>query len=687
MKSSNSPQAGLGLRSELWLMVGVLVIATVFRFYAPQAVPPGPSHDELRMMELGEMIVEGDRPIHWKVSYSAEPLYMYLLALAMPVWGFTPFGARLVTRFAGLLLIPVVYRLARRLFGRRVALFASGLLAVTWWPVFFSRVALRGITLPLVFTSAVFCLWRGLNLGERGSHGRPPAIRWRWLILGGALMGLTWYTFTAARGLVILLPMLLLHLGITAAIRLDSLWKVALVTLSAALVVAAPFVYEMQVHPGVPETRLDQLGGIIDQLLAGNLLPFARQTIKTLGLLGVTGDPNWRYNVAGRPIFGPVLGLFSVVGILLSIVRWRQPRYFVLLAWLLLGLAPSMLTPEAPSFVRGIGGLPATSILSAVGAVTVWKWITSRAGERVGWVVASLLVLVLVYNGVATLWSMVVIWPVQPQVRDIYQATLTEAFQDLNHTNLEGALWISEPFPDDRHLLLAERVLHRKALDPRWFNGDRALILPPTDGLRRYLLPEFAEPDQELFDRWMREAVVILEAKSHPSGEARYRVYQARDGSWVEQKLLDIVSQSTASLDLEGAHPVTLPVRFGDAATLLGYELVDDRLTPGDNVHLSVYWRVHGPVFKPMASFAHLLDGQGDIVGQYDGFDVPPWYWEPGAVVAQVYHFSLSREAQPGTHWLEVGLYDSQTMERLPVVAQDGGSGGDRLVLGTVTVE
>jgi hypothetical protein len=668
-------------------MVGTLIIAAFFRFCAPDAAPPGPSHDELRMMDLGEMIIEGERPIHWTVSYSAEPLFMYLLAFAMPVWGFTPFGARLVTRFAGLLLVPVVHRLTRCLFGRYAALFASGVLAVTWWPLFFSRVALRGITLPLIFTTAVICLWRGLDLRKHVTRDARMTIGWGWLVGGGALMGLTWYTFTAARGLVILLPVLLIYLGLVGAVPLHQLGRIALLTLGVASVVAAPFVYEVQTHPGVPETRLDQLGGVIDQLLAGNLLPLAKQSVKTLGLFTVTGDSNWRYNVAGRPVFGPVLGVLSMLGILLSIIRWQQPRYFVMIIWLLLGLAPSMLTPEAPNLVRGIGALPAAVIFPAIGAMTVRQWISSAVGRRANWAASLAMALLLAVNGLGTFRSLFVTWPVQSQVREIYQAALTKAFRDLNHSNLAGTLWISEPFPDDRHLLLAKRVLRREGLEPRWFNANRALILPAANGARRYLLADFVEPDEELFRRWMSDAIVILEARSLTSRVPAYRTYQARGGPWVERELSEILNQSTASRDLEAAHPVALPARFESAATLLGYELADDRLAAGEEVHLAVYWRVHGSVFEPIASFAHLLDEQNRVVGQYDGFDVPPWYWEPGAVVAQVYRFSADRDAQPGTHWVEVGLYNSETMERLAVVDEADSPLTRRLVLATVTVE
>ena len=701
-----------GRRVELALLVALLLVATLFRFHCPDTVPPGPSHDELRMMDLGELIVEGERPVHWTITYSAEPLFMYLLALVMPVLGFTPFGARIVTRFAGLLLIPLVHLLVRRLFGRRVALITSGILAMTWWPVFFSRVALRGITLPLTFVAAVYFLWRGLDLDGMAGACRTGTVRWGWLALGGILMGLTWYTFTAARGLCILLPVLLAYLALVRLVSLKRLWRIVLVTLGLAALIAAPFVYEIKVHPGAPEARMEQLGGIIGELRAGNLTPFARQTINTLGLFILTGDPNWRYNISGRPIFGPVLGVLAILGLLVSIVRWRQPRYFLLPLWLLLGLAPSMLTPEAPSLVRAIGALPAAVMLPGVGAVALWDWVVAHKKPgffRKTW---FLLALILIVNGFSTFHDLFVVWPVQPQVREIYQAALTEAFQALNRSDLEGSVWISEPFPDDRLILLARRILQREEIEPRWFDASKALILPSADGIRCYLFADFVTPDPVLSARWMSEATIVLEGESpDQAGEPAYRVHRAEGGPWVERELAEIATRSTPFADLEGQQPVPLPARFGESppsafpnfggesppsvppnsggevAALLGYELSDDHLTPDQEVHLVLYWRVRGPVYDPLSSFAHLLDRQNNIVGQYDGFDVPPWHWEPGAVIAQVYRFPVGQDTQPGVHWLEVGLYNPQTMERLPVVGDDGVSLGDRLLLGKIVVQ
>ena len=132
---------------------------------------------------------------------------------------------------------------------------------------------------------------------------------------------------------------------------------------------------------------------------------------------------------------------------------------------------------------------------------------------------------------------------------------------------------------------------------------------------------------------------------------AFFRFYRLEDSAWMEQELANIAAQSPVFADLEAQHVVPLPARFTGAAELLGYELLTDQLTPGQQVHLVLYRRAYGPVYEPLSRFAHLLDLQSNVVGQYDGFDVPACYWGPGAVVVQVYRFPISQDAQPGVHW------------------------------------
>lgn len=652
------------INSSSSIIIIILLVAAFFRFHNFGTVPPGPSHDELRMIELGEMIVQGARPIHWTVSFSPEPLYMYLLALVMPVFGYTPFAARLVTGFAGLLLIPAVYTLTRRLYGRSAAILASVVLAVTWWPVLFSRLALRGILLPLVDTIAIYALWRGIEADSKKQL--------RCWALAGCLFGISWYTFTAARGLLLLLPVVFVVLIWQTKNRRKQIAINAFISMGTAFLIIIPFIYDTHVNPGAPESRIEQLGGVIDQVRTGNFKPLINQTLATVGMVAFKGDPNWRYNISGQPAFGFILGIFTFWGIGVCIIRWKSLENLLLLVWFLLGCAPSALATEAPSFMRAIGALAPAAVLAGIGIVKFGNLLHFSESLR-NWFLFFLFCLI-TYQGVSTFLDLNYKWPKNESVRDIYQAALTEAITDLNTSSLEGRVWISEPFPDDRHEMLAERLLKRKEIKIRWFNADRALILPPAQGDGYYLFPEFSNPDPGLFDMWMSEKELILgnETKS-------YKLFRVQERDWMVKELLEITDVSSVSCAPDGGEHLVLPIGFNNVAYLLGYEIFQDKATRGQDFEVVIYWKAEGPVYEPLSSFVHLIDEQDNIAGQYDGMDVPARRWKNGDLIAQSYKFTIDTSAAAGSYWLSTGLYKLETMERIP--ANDGGILCNRLFI------
>ena len=89
---------------------------------------------------------------------------------------------------------------------------------------------------------------------------------------------------------------------------------------------------------------------------------------------------------------------------------------------------------------------------------------------------------------------------------------------------------------------------------------------------------------------------------------------------------------------LDAAHAVSLPVKFGDTAELIGYTL-----TPNDHgLTLVSYWRAGNQVVKPLQLFAHAIGPDGSIVAQEDRLDVPSFGWRAGDLIVQV------NQSQPG---------------------------------------
>ncbi len=113
------------------------------------------------------------------------------MAGTIALFGTNYLGIRLAAVLCGLVTIIFAYLLARRAFGYGVALLASAGLAVSFWPVFMSRVGLRAASLPPMAAAAAYFFWAGLR--------QPTVERQLWVdfALAGVFLGGTLYTYPA----------------------------------------------------------------------------------------------------------------------------------------------------------------------------------------------------------------------------------------------------------------------------------------------------------------------------------------------------------------------------------------------------------------------------------------------------------------------------------------------------------
>jgi mannosyltransferase len=135
-----------------------------------------------------------------------------------------------------------------------------------------------------------------------------------------------------------------------------------------------------------------------------------------------------------------------------------------------------------------------------------------------------------------------------------------------------------------------------------------------------------------------------------------------------------------------------LDANLADRATLLGYDLEPEAVRPGETLRLTLYWRAGQPMSRSYAVFTHLLDAEDRIVAQHDGLPAdwtrPTTGWLPGEVITDVHELVLRTDIPPApTYLLEVGLYDSETNVRLPVLGAAGQTIGDRVLLTPVSGE
>jgi uncharacterized membrane protein len=182
---------------------------------------------------------------------------------------------------------------------------------------------------------------------------------------------------------------------------------------------------------------------------------------------------------------------------------------------------------------------------------------------------------------------------------------------------------------------------------------------------KRYPTSEWAQ-GEVVFER--RDLV-------YPPGGDRALLEMQLNGRIVSltEIVLDTIERTYAAPPMQHL----MGVRFGGFAELLGYDLATTEVTTGKKVGLTLYWKATNddPLSASYTVFAHLLSEDGRLIGQHDGKPAggtrPTQTWVSGEVISDTHEISFSDFAYWGKALIEVGLYESHTIERVPT--EDGG--------------
>ncbi len=159
-------------------------------------------------------------------------------------------------------------------------------------------------------------------------------------------------------------------------------------------------------------------------------------------------------------------------------------------------------------------------------------------------------------------------------------------------------------------------------------------------------------------------------------------------GNWAQGEILGVDVHSSdrqllgpdqvviGSVALPGPAPVsaagkTVEARFGDALMLGGYSLPEEAVA-GSALALALDWQVLAAPGANFTQFLHFFAAADDRF--VAGFDEPPFGgrfptsdWPAGHALRDEWQVSLPPELAPGDYQLVFGLYDAQTLERLPL--------------------
>ena len=672
----------------LWLLL-ILLTAVFLRLYQLDIIPPGLTHDEADHGITAVSILHGTRSIYFTVGHGREPLFDYAVAGLMALLGQNGWVLRLTAVLFSLLVIGGMAAWVRLAFNQRVALLTAAGLAVGFWPVMAGRQGLRSITLPALFSLALYLFWRGLKRVEserarlKISH-TPSLITDHQLLLtflfSGLFLGLTFYTYIPARGLWLLFPFLLLFGALANRTWLRQAWPGTLLSLAVAAVIAAPLFIYLQTHPGA-EIRIGELSAPLTAALQGDLSLLWANIKAGVAIFTVRGDPTWRYNIPERPLLGPFFGWLFYGGLALAcwqiIKRGQRPfvaplgrlAHMAALIWLLGGLAPVLITGADLSMTQGMGMQPVVYLFPALAIDWVWQMSHGR------WQVGMLGVVMLLFGGTAvtTAWDYFIVWANAPEVRVQYEHTMTAALTYVANQPLTDVA-ISTITPGEFHTpALAAMTLPNQTVQPRWFDGRGSLIVPQAD--EALLLFSGYAPLPDPLTPYLATAVLQDTLPLRPNDADRpVWIYRVQPDEAVAAWQARLVAQRAT---------------FGEAATLLGYELQSVEVARGEVVQIITVWQLHTPP-PDLRLFTHLVGQDGVPVAQADRLDAPSGSWLAGDWLVQLHAFMIPEETAVGSYPLTLGLYTCldafcEQTERL-AVTQNGETIGDNLPLTELTI-
>jgi hypothetical protein len=130
-----------------------------------------------------------------------------------------------------------------------------------------------------------------------------------------------------------------------------------------------------------------------------------------------------------------------------------------------------------------------------------------------------------------------------------------------------------------------------------------------------------------------------------------------------------------------------LNLEFADEPlSLTGFTLADQIVAPGQQLALTLFWQAEGPASRPFTVFNHVVDEDGSLAAQSDGWSGggqwPPTCWRAGEVIVDRFDVPIPLDMVPGEYGVLTGLYDAASGERL--ILRDG---RDAIELGVIAVE
>ncbi|HEX3050642.1 MAG TPA: glycosyltransferase family 39 protein [Aggregatilineaceae bacterium] len=706
---------------ELWLVVLLLLLVALLRVWDLTCLPPGFTDDEITAIRMSENVRDGDVRVYYPIGGGGRAaMFSIFNTLSTSAVGDGLLGYRMLPVWCGLITLALLYRLARRLFDVRLALITLGLLAVNMRAIWLSRTVTAEAVVPLFVVLTLLTLVIAFNMRQEVYFRVPDTLPFVLLALLLGIGGYLHYSLLVLGPLVVLLfgHMMLTHQPVSRR-----MWNALFFVVILATVAALPYLISTAREPKTSEPYLlwaerpQSVGEGLDGL------------VQAVGGLLIQGDTNPARNLPEHPLLGPAVAVLFVIGLIDAGRKWRDPRYFLLLALLAAGvLTDAWIQPET-TFSANLVALPAIGLLAGQGAISIGQALRGRGWQH-AW---QMMVLVLVAIGIANIVtvrnSLFEAWRTDAEITAAYHAQFGYLAQYLDRTADGLPVSMCSMSADDDELV--DLMMHRDNLAIRHSDCQSGLVfinagekmrfvfagLPDEKVIQKRLAqrPELVVgddaviPPDVLYDAagmrpeladWMRDGEVVP-VEGVPDGtvitvDVAERIADANGSVWSAVQVF-FLPNANGKIDI-----ASIPVTFEGNLTFAGYQLGGGRL-PGDDgnpVVLISYWRVDGTLPENLQFYAdirryHKHSESGENVPatdlglnpQNNGINVEEAELQKRDVFAQVLFIPPYHNVEKGEYGLTLGVnVGNQPLNVLDREA-NGRARGNLLWLGSIWLE
>jgi hypothetical protein len=445
-------------------------------------------------------------------------------------------------------------------------------------------------------------------------------------------------------------------------------------------ITALPLIAWFLAHPEQYFNRASQVSILNTNLNNGDLLGTVLRNINAVfGMFLVQGDRIWRHNLSLRPVFDGITGLFFIFGV--GIIVWRLWRgsnrhsaVYLLIVWLMY-LLPSIFSEDSPHYLRAIGSLPATCLITALGLERVLAWLSrhgylmflnfiSRPTKK--WVTppAILASTIFFVSGYASYSDYFYKYAISPQTAFWLESHNTALATLVNET-LANEIFIDNRLTQDNPTLT---FLSPKANSATSFKLDNVLNLTNTS-LKLFVF----DPNHD----W----TALRQSLPHPAQ------FIGRMGTQAQGDKDPVPRTAFATIETQ-----PLPNSISQTKVIFenGINLITDKVISIAPLNittthlLTLTWQANTPIRNDFAIFVHIRRN-GVVVAQHDGSPaqglLPMPFWQSGDIIYDEH--PIIYKAQLGDE-VVVGIYDRADNTRLTVSDTNGRPLGDSVMILTI---